>query len=91
MTSAVRTALGVFAALAFAAALVYATLEESAVTCEVCVEFGHRTACRTGSAADREQAVAGAAAAACAELASGVTRGMQCARSEPRSVRCSGD
>ena len=73
---------------AFFAALFLATGREAAVECEVCVEFGGRSACRTGSASDRVGARRGAGAAACAVLSSGVTQGMACDRTPPRSVRC---
>ncbi len=72
----------------FFAALFLATGREAAVECEVCLEFGGRSACRTGSASDREGAMRGAGAAACAVLSSGVTQGMACDRTPPRSVRC---
>ncbi len=72
----------------FFAALFLATGREAAVECEVCLEFGGRSACRIGSASDREGAMRGAGAAACAVLSSGVTQGMQCDRTPPRSVRC---
>ncbi len=73
---------------AFFAALFLATGREAAVECEVCLEFGGRSACRTGSASDRKGAMRGAGAAACAVLSSGVTQGMACDRTSPRSVRC---
>lgn len=76
-------------AIGFFAALAIATQREAAVECQVCVVFDGREACRTSSAADREGARRGAVTAACAVLASGVTRGMQCDRVPPRSVQCS--
>jgi hypothetical protein len=78
----------VAAAAAFLAALVFATAREAAVECEVCVEFGGATTCRTGRAGDRETALRGAVSTACAVLSSGVTSGMACDRTPPRSVRC---
>ena len=83
-----RTALGVLAGVALFATLVYATLNQAAVSCEVCVEFGGRSECRTGSAETQDEAVRGAVSAACRLLSSGVTQGMQCDRTPPRSVRC---
>ena len=70
------------------AALFLAPGREAAVECQVCVEFGGRSACRTGSASDGVGAMRGAGAAACAVLSSGVTQGMECDRTPPRSVRC---
>lgn len=83
-----RTAVGALCGLALLAALVYATLTQAAVSCEACVDFGGRSECRTGSAETRDEAVRGAVTAACALLSSGVTQGMQCDRTPPRSVRC---
>jgi hypothetical protein len=77
--------------LAFAVALVYATLRESRVSCELCVRFGGQEACRMASAADRDTALSMAQNTACAVLAGGVTRGMQCMRAVPHRVRCEGD
>lgn len=85
-----RTLVGIFFGLALFAALVYATLSQAAVSCEACVDFGGQTACRTGSAETQDEAVRGAVTAACAVLSSGVTLGMQCDRTPPRSVRCEG-
>lgn len=77
------------AVTAFLAALFAATHQEAAVECEVCMAFGGDVACRTSSAGDRERALRGAVTAACAVLSSGVTQGMACDRTRPRSVRCS--
>ncbi len=84
-----RRIVGVGLALAFVAALVLATQREAAVECEVCMVYGGREACRTGSGSDEASAVRGATGNACAVLASGVTRGMECTRTAPRSVSCS--
>jgi hypothetical protein len=78
----------VAAAAVFFAALVYTTTREAAVECEVCMEFGGASACRTGRGGDQESAVSGAVTAACAALSNGVTSGMACDRTPPRSVRC---
>jgi hypothetical protein len=83
-----RTAVGIALGFALLGALVYATLQQAAVTCEACVEFGGRSECRTSSAETQEDAVRAAITAACALLSSGVTQGMQCDRTPPRSVSC---
>jgi hypothetical protein len=83
-----RVAIGVLLVLVFLAALVFATLRETAVACEVCVEFGGQDACRRSSAADREQALQMAQSTACAVLSAGVTQGLQCQRTPPRSAKC---
>ena len=83
-----RTAIGVALALLFVAALVLATLRETAIACDVCVDFNGRSACRRSSAADRDEAIRMAQSTACAELASGVTQGMACQRTPPRTAQC---
>ncbi len=83
-----RLFVGLVFAAAFGAALVYTALSQSAVECEVCMQFGGRGTCRTVAAADRDQAVAMAISNACALLTSGVTPGIQCGQTPPRSVTC---
>ena len=84
-----RLIAGLMLGAAFIAAMFFATQRESAVQCELCMEFGGRTACRTASAADRDAAVRGAITTACAVLSSGVTQGLECDRTRPRSLSCS--
>jgi len=74
--------------LLIGAALVYGTLSEAQVECEVCLDFAGGRACRTALAADRSNAMNAAVRAACAVLASGVTQGMACDRTPPSSVQC---
>ena len=84
-----RLVAGLMLGAVFIAAMFFATQRESAVQCELCMEFGGRTACRTASAADRDAAVRGAITTACAVLSSGVTQGLECDRTRPRSLSCS--
>jgi hypothetical protein len=86
--ASVRTVIGWILGLAFVAALVYATLAETGVECEVCVEFNGRSACRTGTASDRTGAVRGAISNACKVLSSGVTQSIACDQTRPQSVVC---
>jgi hypothetical protein len=79
---------GLLLATVFLGALVYATLRESGVRCEACVDFEGARACRSVAAADREQAVDQAVATACAVLARGVTEAFACQRSVPSSLHC---
>jgi len=88
-TMSSRTLVGVAIGGLFLAGLVASTLRESRTECEVCLDFGGQSTCRVGSGADRESAVRGAVANACAILSTGVTAGMQCDRTPPRSVSCS--
>jgi hypothetical protein len=84
----VRVAAGIVIAVVFFAALTWATLRETAVSCEVCIEFDGRTACRTSSGSGRDQAEAMARSTACAALSGGVTDGLRCQRTPARSVAC---
>jgi len=88
MTPARRTLVGVLLGLAFAAALVLATLRETGVRCEACVDFGGRRECRAVSGANREKATEQALATACALLARGVTQAFECQRTPPSTVEC---
>jgi hypothetical protein len=83
-----RVIAGVLLAAVFVAALVQATLSEAQVECEVCMDFHGASVCRTGSAADRDASVRNAVMTACAVLSDGVTQGIACDRTPPRSVRC---
>lgn len=83
-----RVIVGFGLAAAFLAALVLATLRETRVECEVCLDYAGRGECRTASGSDAEQARQQALTTVCAVLASGVTRGLECQRTPPRSVRC---
>lgn len=83
-----RRLVGLALGAAFVIALVFATLQETRVSCELCIRYGGGEACRKASAADRDQALAMARNTACAVLAGGVTRGMECNRVVPHAVRC---
>jgi hypothetical protein len=85
-----RILIGAVLAAIFVTAMVFATLRESRVSCEVCVRFGGAEACRTSVAADRDQALNMAQNTACAVLAQGVTAGMQCGRVVPHRSSCDG-
>jgi hypothetical protein len=84
-----RLVAGLMLGAVFIAAMFFAIQRESAVQCELCMEFGGRTVCRTASAVDRDAAVRGAITTACAVLSSGVTQGLECDRTRPRSLSCS--
>lgn len=89
MTIARRRLLtGLALAALFVAALLAATLRETGVRCEVCVEFAGGRACRSASGADREKAQGEALSTACAVLTRGVTQAFACQRISPASVRC---
>jgi hypothetical protein len=80
---------GLIVAALFVGAMLLATSREASVECEVCLDFAGGSKCSKSSGRDRNSAVRGAIANACAELSNGVTQGMECDRTPPRSVRCS--
>ena len=84
-----RTLGGLFAAALFIAALLYTTMAESGIECEVCMDYRGQSSCQTVSAPDRPLAIQQATATACAILSSGVTAGMQCNATPPSITRCS--
>jgi hypothetical protein len=84
-----RTIVGILIGALFVGAMVYAVMAESQVECEVCVAYRGETVCRTSTAVDRDQAIQGAVSSACAVLSGGVTDGIDCGRTPPRSQTCS--
>jgi hypothetical protein len=84
-----RTIVGILIGALFVGAMIYAVMAESRVECEVCVAYRGETACRTSTAVDRKQAISGAVTSACAVLSSGVTDGIECGSTPPRSQTCS--
>ncbi len=79
--------LGVLFLLAFAAFVVYSTMNVGRIRCEVCITFQGRNACRIASARNRELALRTATENACAQIATGVTDSNQCQNTAPDSVR----
>lgn len=84
-----RGLVGFLLAVAVVAVLWFATQREAGVECTVCMDYGGHSACRTAAAPARDDALRGAISSACSVLASGVTRGLACDRTPPRSVECS--
>jgi hypothetical protein len=74
---------------AFAAALVWSTFQQSGVECEACVDFHGASACSRVAASNSDEAARQAQASACASLSRGVTEGLECDRTPPRSLSCS--
>ncbi|HET9218959.1 MAG TPA: hypothetical protein VFR18_18390 [Terriglobia bacterium] len=66
----------------------YLTMSTSQVSCEVCVEFRGATECRRATGGDRLQAETAAASTACGLLSGGVTDGIACRNTPPKSVTC---
>ncbi len=88
MVLAMRVIVGVLLGAAFVGAMVFAIQRESQVQCEVCLTYRGASACRTSSAVDRPSAISGAVTTACAVLSGGVTDGIRCGATPPRSVAC---
>ena len=84
----VRVVTGGVLFAAFGALLVTGLMREANVECAVCMEFEGRRACRSSLGADRDAAISGAISTACAVLAGGVTRGIQCSSTPPKSLHC---
>lgn len=67
--------------------VIYSTLNLSRYECEVCIEFGGRTQCRTAAGSAREEAIRTATDNACALLTSGMTNSIACGHTPPKSIR----
>ncbi len=68
--------------------IIYASIGLARHTCEVCIEFGGQTKCRTAAGATREEAQRTATDNACSFLASGMTDSIACSSTPPKSVQC---
>ncbi len=68
--------------------LFYFSISETAVSCEVCIEFRGGTECRKASGKDADEAQAAAASTACSLLSGGVTDGIACRNTTPKSLTC---
>lgn len=73
----------------FVAYVLYSSLSLDRVSCEVCVEFRGKTACRSASGATQEEAIRAATENACAQIVSGMRDTMACTQVPPKSVNCS--
>jgi hypothetical protein len=83
-----RALIVLLAAGAVVAALWALTVAHQDATCEVCMAFGGRRACKTASAASPEEAMYYATSTACALLGGGVTEDLACQRTPPERARC---
>lgn len=68
--------------------LMYLTMSGTEVSCEVCVEFRGATECRRATGKDRQEAESAAASTACGLISGGVTDGIACRNTPPKSVSC---
>lgn len=77
-----------FGIVAIVGVVVYTSLQEGGVRCEVCISFQGREACRAVDGTVEQDARQAAVTNACALLASGVTQTMACERTTPTRERC---
>ena len=83
-----RGIVGLVLGLGFVGTMVYVSLDQASVTCEVCMVYQGRQACEGASGPDRATAQMQATNAACVQISSGVTDGIQCNDTPPRSLQC---
>ena len=83
-----RTLVGLLLGLGFLGAMVYFTLAETEVRCEVCLVYNGNEECRAGSGPDPLAATQIAVSTACAVLAHDRTQNIQCLATPPRSRYC---
>ena len=90
MSSSMRwtIAVSVLLFLLFAAAMVYSMTRQFAQTCEVCITFNGRTACREAYGGTPEEAIKTATDNACGLLAAGMTQAIACGKIVPDSTTC---
>ncbi len=84
----VRWVAGVLLGIGFVVAMVLVSLRETRIRCEICLDYGGNSACRTAAGASRNDAIQTAVSTACAVLAEGRTQNIQCLATRPRSVSC---
>lgn len=75
------------AGLAFIAALVYATVQQTHHEFEVCVTFGGNSHCATAKGATADEAIHSAHDVDCGLLANGRDENIACVNTQPSSVR----
>lgn len=75
--------IGLLFGLAVLGVLVYSSFQLSVHTVEICMNYKGQSACATSKGADKQTALDSAVQTACAQIASGVTDTIGCARTEP--------
>jgi hypothetical protein len=68
--------------------MTYLTMSTGQITCDVCIEFHGRTECRKATGKDEAEAQMSATGTACGLLAGGVTDGIACQNTAPKSISC---
>jgi hypothetical protein len=88
MSKKVKLVVAIFF-LAVLGYIVTSPMATSKVSCEVCVDFKGRQACRTARGPTRDGAIVTARDNACAQIVSGRTENILCGGSQPASIQCS--
>ena len=71
--------------------LVWSMMKQRQVSCDLCISYEGRSACRGAAAPKRAEAIQAATITACAAISAGVTDTVACQRSAPSQLRCNGD
>jgi hypothetical protein len=66
----------------------YLSMSPNEVSCEACIEFHGNTECRKASGKDQMEAETAAVSTACGIISGGVTDGIACRNTVPKSVTC---
>jgi len=88
MSKRMRVVIALFI-LAIVGYVVTSSMTTAKVSCEVCMDFKGRQACRTARGPTRDEAIVTARDNACAHIVSGRTDSILCGGSQPASVSCS--
>jgi hypothetical protein len=80
--------IGLLALFALMTWIVWRSFQIGGVRCEVCIDYGGRSQCRTVDGTSRDEALSAATTNACAFLSNGVTDSMACARTRPTKSEC---
>jgi hypothetical protein len=68
--------------------VVYASLTQAAVECDVCIRYAGQRICRTVEGTTEAEAIRGAIDNACGPVAGGVTETVRCTTTPPLSTSC---
>ena len=90
MNKTVKVALSIVGLAGLLAVFTYLSMSPNEVSCEVCVEFRGATECRKAAGKDRLEAETAAGSTACGLISGGVTDGIACRNTPPKSVTCEG-
>ncbi len=69
--------------------IVTSSMGTAKISCEVCVDYKGRQACRTARGPTRDEAIVTAQDNACAQIVGGRTDNILCGGSQPASIQCS--